>query len=309
MTNTTDNAAVTTTFALGGDLTVRRIGYGAMRLADGPEKPAEAGAAQIWTAPADREGALAVLRRAVELGVGLVDTADSYALGANEELVADALHPYPEGLVIATKIGVVRPSPAEWIPLGNPAYLRQQAELSLRRLRVERIDLLQLHRIDPNVPLADQIGALKQLRDEGKVRHIGLSEVTVEQLREAAEITPIAAVQNMYNLVTRQHDDVVDYAAAHGIAFLPFFPIAMGGHAGPDSPVAAVAEEIGATPSQTALAWLLRRSPTVIPIPGTTSPRHLEENVAALEVSLSDEQFERLSALGREAEEDGGQEA
>ncbi|MFF4416252.1 aldo/keto reductase [Streptosporangium sp. NPDC001559] len=305
MTNNANTTAVTTTFTLGGDLEVRRIGYGAMRLADGPDKPAEAWAAPIWTAPADRAAALAVLRRAVELGVGIVDTADAYALGANEELVAEALHPYSEEVAIATKIGVVRPSPAEWIPLGNPAYLRQQAELSLRRLRVERIDLLQLHRIDPNVPLADQIGALRQLREEGKVRHIGLSEVTVEQLREASEITPIAAVQNMYNLVTRQHDEVVDYAAEHGIAFLPFFPIAMGGHAGQDSPVAAVAREVGATPSQTALAWLLHRSPTVIPIPGTTSVGHLEENVAALEVSLSREQFELLSEAGLKAGQEG----
>ncbi|WP_271223152.1 aldo/keto reductase [Streptosporangium carneum] len=243
----------------------------------------------------------------MELGVRLIDTADAYALGANEELVADALHPYAEGVAVATKIGVVRPSPTERIPLGNPAYLRQQAELSLRRLRVERLDLLQLHRIDPNVPLADQIGALRQLRDEGKVRHIGLSEVTVAQLREASEITPIAAVQNMYNLLIRQLDDVVDYAAEHGIAFLPFFPIAMGGHAGPDSPVATVAREVGVTPSQAALAWLLRRSPNIIPIPGTSSVGHLEENVTALEVSLSDEQFDRLSVLGGRAEAGGGQ--
>ncbi|MGW2154327.1 aldo/keto reductase [Nonomuraea sp. NPDC001699] len=284
------------TFTIGGDLEVRRIGYGSMRLADAPDPSRSALEAPVWEAPADRAGAVAVLRRAAELGVNLFDTADSYALGANEELIAEALHPYGDGVAVATKIGVLRPSPAEWVPLGHPAYLRQQAELSLRRLRVERIDLLQLHRLDPAYPLADQIGALKQLRDEGKVRHIGLSEVSAEELRQAAEITPIAAVQNMYNLATRQHEDVVDHAAAHGIAFLPFFPIAAGSHAGPGTPLAAVAAEIGITPAQASLAWLLRRSPTVIPIPGTSSIGHLEENVAALSVKLSDEQYDRLSA-------------
>ncbi|NRQ37827.1 aldo/keto reductase [Nonomuraea sp. NN258] len=285
------------TFTIGGDLEVRRIGYGAMRLADGHEPGPTGMAAHIWRGPADREGAIRLLRRAVELGVNLFDTADSYALGAGEEVIAEALHPYAGGVSVATKIGVLRPSPTEWVPLGHPAYLRQQAELSLRRLRVERIDLLQLHRIDPDYPLADQIGALKRLRDEGKVRHIGLSEVSVDQLRQAAEITPIATVQNMYNLATRQHEDVVDHAAAHGIAFLPFFPVAAGAHAGPGSPLAEVAAEIGVTPAQASLAWLLRRSPTVIPIPGTTSPEHLAENVAALSVELSDAQYDRLSAV------------
>ncbi|WP_327587534.1 aldo/keto reductase [Nonomuraea sp. NBC_00507] len=283
---------------LGGDLPVRRIGYGTMRLADGPDSPRGA-EAHIWRPPADRAAAIAVLRRAVELGVTLIDTADAYALGGGEELVAEALYPYGDGVAVATKIGVLRPSPTEWVPLGHPAYLRQQAELSLRRLRVERIDLLQLHRIDPNVPLADQIGALKQLRDEGKVRHLGLSEVSVEQLREAAEIVPIVSVQNMYNLATRQHEPVVDHAAAGGIAFIPFFPVAMGAHAGPDGPVAAVAREIGATSAQVALAWLLHRSPTIVPIPGTTSQSHLEENLAALDLSLTDEQFARLDRVGR----------
>ncbi|TMR96046.1 aldo/keto reductase [Nonomuraea basaltis] len=283
-------------FSLGGDLPVTRIGYGAMRLADGPEPARSALEAHIWRAPADRATAVALLRRAVELGVDLIDTADAYALGANEELIAEALHPYAGGVTVATKIGVVRPSPAEWVPLGHPAYLRQQAELALRRLRVERIDLLQLHRIDPDYPLADQVGALKQLKDEGKVRHIGLSEVGVAELREASEITPIASVQNMYNLATRQHEPVVDYAAEHGIAFLPYFPIAAGAHAGPGSPLAEMAGEIGVTPAQASLAWLLRRSPTVIPIPGTSSIAHLEENVAALPVELTDEQYDRLSA-------------
>ncbi|MGW3344038.1 aldo/keto reductase [Nonomuraea rubra] len=282
-------------FSLGGDLPVNRIGYGAMRLADGPEPAPSATEAHIWHPPADRAGAIALLRRAAELGVDLFDTADAYALGANEELIADALHPYEGTVTIATKVGVVRPSPTEWVAHGHPAYLRQQTELALRRLRVERIGLLQLHRIDPEYPLADQIGALKQLRDEGKVRHLGLSEVGVDELRQASEITPIASVQNLYNLSTREHDPVVDYAAGHGIAFLPWFPFAAGSHAGPGSPLAEVAAEIGVTPAQASLAWLLRRSPTVIPIPGTSSIAHLEENVSALSITLTDDQFERLS--------------
>ncbi|MEU0540554.1 aldo/keto reductase [Nocardia sp. NPDC005978] len=289
------------TFELGGDLPVGRIGYGTMRLAAAPEPGFDAGAGHIWRAPRDRDAAIAVLRRAAELGITLFDTADSYALGENEALVAEALHPYRDDVVIATKVGVARPSPTEWVPIGHPAYLRQQAELSLRRLRVDRIDLLQLHRVDPAVPLADQIGALRQLVEEGKVRHIGLSEVSVGQLREAAEITPIAAVQNLYNLGARQHEDVVDYAAAQGIAFIPFFPVAGGSHAAADSPLAEVAAEIGATPAQTALAWLLHRSPVILPIPGTTSIEHLAENTAAAQVRLSAEQFDRLSAVGAAA--------
>ncbi|WP_327356806.1 aldo/keto reductase [Streptomyces sp. NBC_01304] len=282
-------------FPLGGDLPVRRVGYGTMRLADAPGGPTGA-EAHIWTAPADRQAAISVLRSAVELGVNLIDTADAYALGAGEELIAEALHPYREDLVIATKVGVLRPSPTEWVPLGHPAYLRQQAELSLRRLRTDRIDLLQLHRLDPDFPIADQVGALKQLQEEGKVRHIGLSEVTAPQLAEAERTAPIASVQNLYNLAARDHEDVVEYAAGRGIAFIPFFPIAMGAHAGPDSPLAEVAREAGATPSQIALAWLLHRSPTILPIPGTTSPAHLAENTAALDVTLTDEQFARISA-------------
>nr|SBO94489.1 putative oxidoreductase [Nonomuraea gerenzanensis] len=276
-----------------------RIGYGAMRLADGPEPALSAAEAHIWRPPADRAGAIALLRRAAELGVELFDTADAYALGANEELIAEALHPYAGELTIATKVGVLRPSPTEWVTHGHPAYLRQQAELALRRLRVERIDLLQLHRIDPAYPLADQIGALKQLRDEGKVRHLGLSEVGVDELRQAAEITPIASVQNLYNLSTREHDPVVDYTAERGIAFLPWFPFAAGSHAGPGSPLAEVAGEIGVTAAQASLAWLLRRSPTVIPIPGTSSIAHLEENVSALSITLTDDQYERLSRAAR----------
>jgi aryl-alcohol dehydrogenase-like predicted oxidoreductase len=285
------------TFVLGGDLPVRRIGFGTMRLADSPVPGRPPGEAPIWSPPADRDTALRVIRAAVEAGADLIDTADAYALGAGEELVAEALHPYRDSLVVATKVGVTRPAPGEWVPLGDPSYLRQQAELSLRRLRVDRVDLLYLHRVDPRFPLADQVGALARLRDEGKVRHIGLSEVGVEEIRAARRITPIAAVQNLYNLADRRHEDVVEYTAAHGIAFVPFFPIAMGEHAAPGGPVASVAAEVGATPAQTALAWLLRRSPTMVPIPGTASAGHARENLAALDVRLSDEQFTRLSAI------------
>ncbi|MEO3851270.1 aldo/keto reductase [Streptomyces sp. B8F3] len=284
------------TFDLGGDMPVGRIGYGTMRLTDHPGIPPSE--AVIWEPPRDRAGAVAVLRRAVELGVGLIDTADSYALGAVEEVVAEALHPYPDGVVVATKAGLARPGPGQWVPLGRPAYLRQQAELSLRRLRTDRIDLFQLHRVDADVPLADQVGTLKELQDEGKVRHIGLSEVDVGQLRAAREIATIASVQNLYNLAMRDHEAVVDYTAAEGIAFVPYFPMAVGTLAAPGGPVAEVAAELGATPAQTALAWLLRRAPNVLPIPGTTSPGHLAENVAARDLTLSDEQFARLSAVG-----------
>ncbi|MFB7392930.1 aldo/keto reductase [Streptomyces sp. NPDC056534] len=282
-----------TIFQLGGDLPVRRIGYGTMRLADGPGDPTGP-EARVWTAPADRAAAIALLRTAAEAGVTLFDTADAYALGAGEELLAEALRPYGEGVAVATKVGVVRPSPTEWVPLGHPAYLRQQAELSLRRLRTERIDLLHLHRLDEAFPVAEQIGALRQLQDEGKVRHIGLSEVTVAQLAEAEAVAPIAAVQNLYNLANRGHEAVVEHTAGRGIAFVPFFPVAMGGHAGPEGPVARVAREIGATPSQTALAWLLHRAPHILPIPGTTSAAHLVENLGALDVTLTEEQFARL---------------
>ncbi|MGW4095155.1 aldo/keto reductase [Nocardia sp. NPDC004750] len=284
-------------FNLGGDLPVRRIGYGAMRLTDTPTSRG-GGTAHIWRAPTDRAAMLAVLRGAIELGVNLIDTADAYALGANEELVAEALHPYRGDLVVATKVGNTRPGPEEWVPLGRPAYLRQQTELSLRRLQVDRIDLLYLHRIDPTVPLADQVGTLHQLQLEGKVRHIGLSEVSLQELQTATAITPIAAVQNHYNLIARQHDSVLDYTSKHGIAFIPYFPIAMGEHARPDSPVATIAAQIDATPAQVALAWLLHRSPTTIPIPGTTSLTHLAENMEALHIAMSDDQFARLTALG-----------
>lgn len=286
-------------FPIGGDIPVTRIGLGTMRLTNASARNRPVGEAEIWNAEEDRAAAIAFLRSAVELGVDLLDTADAYGLGDGETQIADALNPYPPGLVVATKVGVLRPSPAEWIPLGHPAYLRQQAELSLRRLRVERIDLLQLHRVDPAVPIEDQVGALAQLQAEGKVRHIGLSEVTAAQLTAALAEAPIAAVQNLYNLAERASDPVVDLAAERGIAFLPYFPVAMGVHAGPDGPVAAIAAEVGATPAQVALAWLLHRSPTVVPIPGTSSVAHLRENLGALDVALTPGQIARLDALGR----------
>ncbi|GAB3192049.1 aldo/keto reductase [Geodermatophilus arenarius] len=275
------------TFAIGGDLTVHRLGYGAMQL-PGPG---------VWGEPADRDAALRVVRAAVEQGVDLIDTADSYGPFVSEQVIAEALHPYPEGLVIATKAGLTRQGPGIWTPVGRPAYLKQQVELSLRHLRVERIDLIQLHRIDAEVPLADQLGAFKELQDEGKVRHIGVSEVSVEELQAAREIVDVVSVQNLYNLTNRQSQDVLDHATAHGIAFIPWFPIATGDLAAPHSPVADIARELDATPAQVALAWLLQKSPVVLPIPGTKSVDHLTENMGAARLTLSDEDMARLDAL------------
>jgi pyridoxine 4-dehydrogenase len=273
-----------TTHLLGGDLPVHRLGFGAMRLAPQPDR---------------RAGSVATARRAVELGVTFIDTADSYDLGQNEELLAEALHPYRAGVVVATKAGQAHPG-HDWIPLGRPEYLRQQAELSLRRLRVERIDLFQLHRVDPLVPLADQVGALERLRQEGKVRHVGLSEVSVAQVREAAAITPIASVQNRYNLGDRASDDVLDHCERHGIAFVPWLPVApVNRSTAGGGTLAAIAARLDATPTQVALAWLLRRSPVVVPIPGTSSRAHLEENVAAatLAPELTDAEVAALTDL------------
>ncbi|WP_052850549.1 aldo/keto reductase [Streptomyces avicenniae] len=268
------------TFSIGGDLGVRRLGYGAMRLPTGHGR--------------ERAASIAVLRRAVELGVTLIDTAHLYGGGANEELIAEALHPYPDGLLVTTKVGVARsPETGEWGLDGRPAVLRDQVEHGLRRLRVERVELLQLHRIDPAVPLADQVGTLRDLRDEGKIGRVGLSEVTVAELERAREITGIASVQNRYNLLDRTHEPVLAACEAAGIAFLPWRPVAAGG-AGADARIAAVAEETGATPSQVLLAWLLGRSPVVLPIPGTARIDHLEENVAAADLHLTAAQRDLL---------------
>ena len=275
------------TFDLGGDLTVHRLGYGAMQL-PGPG---------VWGEPADRAAAVRVVQAAVEQGVDFIDTADSYGPLVSEQIIAEALHPYPEQLVIGTKAGLTRTGPGEWVPVGRPAYLKQQVELSLRHLKVDRIDLMQLHRIDSEVPLADQLGAFAELKEQGKVRHIGVSEVSVEELRAAQAVTPIVSVQNLYNLTNRKSQDVLDYATAEGIAFIPWFPIATGDLAKPDSPVAAVAKELDATPSQVALAWLLQKSPVILPIPGTKSVEHLTENMGAAQLTLSADEMARLDDL------------
>jgi aryl-alcohol dehydrogenase-like predicted oxidoreductase len=280
-------AQLTETFSIGGDLPVHRLGYGAMQL-PGPG---------VWGEPADRDAAVRVVRAAVEQGVDFIDTADSYGPFVSEQIIAEALAPYPADLVIGTKAGLTRQGPGIWTPVGRPAYLTQQVELSLRNLQVERIDLIQLHRIDPDVPLADQIGAFKELQEQGKVRHIGVSEVSVEELKAAREIAEIVSVQNLYNLTNRQSQAVLDYATAEGIAFIPWFPIATGDLAAPDSPVADIARELDATPSQVALAWLLQKSPVILPIPGTKSVDHLTENMGAAGLTLSDEDMARLDAL------------
>ncbi|MFF5982021.1 aldo/keto reductase [Streptomyces olindensis] len=276
------------TFRIGGELDVRRLGFGAMRL------PTEPGP--------DRENALAVARRAVELGVTLIDTAHLYGGGANEELLAEALHPYPEGLLITTKVGVARTGPGgEWKLDGRPAILREQVEQALRRLRLERIELLQLHRIDPETPLADQLGTLRELQTEGLVGRIGLSEVTVADLERAREIIDVVSVQNRYSLLDREHEPVLAACEEAGIAFLPWRPVAWG-ETGADAGIAAVAADLGATPTQVALAWLLDRSPVVLPIPGTARIEHLEENVAAAGLELTPAHRDRLDRLGRPAD-------
>jgi pyridoxine 4-dehydrogenase len=272
-------------FALGGDLPVNRLGYGTMQLT-GPG---------VWGDPKDPAEAVQVLRRAVELGVNFIDTADSYGPFVSESLIRVALHPYADDIVIATKGGLTRSGPGDWRPVGRPEYLRQQLNLSLRHLGLEQIDLYQLHRIDPAVPLADQLGALVELQQEGKIRHIGLSEVSVEQAKQAREIADIASVQNLYNLVMRKAEDVLDYAEANNIAFIPWFPIATGQLARAGGPLEAFANQHGASPSQLALAWLLRRSPVLLPIPGTSRVAHVEENTAAATITLTDEEFKALS--------------
>ncbi|GIJ31856.1 aldo/keto reductase [Micromonospora sediminimaris] len=274
------------TYRIGGDLQVDRLGYGAMQIT-GPG---------VWGDPKDPAEAVRVLRRAYELGVTFIDTADSYGPFVSELLIREALHPYADDLLIATKAGLTRSGPGDWRPVGRPEYLRQQCELSLRHLGLETIGLYQLHRIDPAVPLADQLGELALLREEGKIRHIGLSEVTVDQIEAARRIVPIVSVQNLYNLANRDAEDVLDHCERHDLAFIPWFPIATGDLARPGGPLDAVAAEHDATPAQLALAWLLRRSPVMLPIPGTSSVAHLEENVAAAQVKLTDAEYERLSA-------------
>ncbi|MFE9958678.1 aldo/keto reductase [Micromonospora sp. NPDC005299] len=285
MATSTGPAKASGTYRIGGDLQVDRLGYGAMQIT-GPG---------VWGDPKDPAEAVRVLRRAYELGVTFIDTADSYGPFVSELLIKEALHPYAEDLVIATKAGLTRSGPGDWRPVGRPEYLRQQCELSLRHLGLDCIPLYQLHRIDAKVPLEDQLGELALLQQEGKVRHIGLSEVTVAQIEAARRITPVVSVQNLYNLADRSAEDVLDHCERNDLAFIPWFPIATGNLARPGGPLDAISTEHGATPAQLALAWLLRRSPAVLPIPGTSSVAHLEENVAAAEVRLSDEEFEALA--------------
>jgi len=287
VTSRTDDA-LGGTFVLGGDLPVRRLGYGAMRIT-GPG---------IWGDPPDREAAKALLRRVLELGITLIDTADSYGPDVSEELIAEALHPYPEEVVIATKGGLLRTGPGQWPTDGRPEHLKEACEGSLRRLRVDRIDLYQLHRPDPVVPYQDSVGALAELREQGKIRHVGVSNVSVDQLATAASIVPVVSVQNRYNLADRASEDVLQACQRDGLAFLPWFPLATGNLAKPGSPLDEVASRLGVPPSHVALAWLLRHSPVNLPIPGTSSVDHLEENVAAAGLQLSPDDVEALDRLG-----------
>jgi pyridoxine 4-dehydrogenase len=279
------------TFTLGagsaGATTVHRLGYGAMQIC-GPG---------VWDEPADRAECIAVLRRAVDMGVDLIDTADSYGPEVSERLIFEALHPYPDGLVIATKAGLTRQGPGRWLPVGRPEYLRQQCELSLRRLGTERIDLFQLHRIDPKVPAAEQFGLLADLVSEGKVRQVGLSQVTVAELTAARVVVPVVSVQNLFNLTNRTSADVLAYCEREGIGFIPWFPVASGGLTGPDTAMGTVVAETGATPTQVALAWLLHHSPVLLPIPGTKSVTHVEENCEAATLQLTDAQMATLDAV------------
>lgn len=268
--------------------TVNRLGFGAMRIVgDG-----------VWGEPADRRTAVAVVRRAVELGVDFIDTADSYGPNISEEILAEALYPYKDGLKIATKVGFTRTGPGKWIPVGRPEYLRQQTELSLRKLKVDTLDLLQLHRIDPKVDAEEQFGVLRELQDEGKVRALGLSQVSVEELEAAGKHFTVSTVQNRYNLTDRSSEDVLRYSEENGIGFIPWAPISAGELAQPGGPLDEAARRLGATTSQVALAWLLRRSPVMMPIPGTGSLKHLEENMAAAGVTLDEETYAELEAAG-----------
>lgn len=272
------------TFAIAGR-EVHRLGFGAMRITG----------RGIWGPPADRDEAIRVLRRAVELGVDFIDTADSYGPYVSEELIREALQPYPAELLIATKAGLVRTGPDQWFPVGRPEYLRQEVELSLRRLGVERLDLFQLHRIDPKVPAAEQFGALAELREAGKVAAIGLSEVSVADIEAARKVVEIATVQNRYNLADRSAEDVVQYCEREGIGFIPWFPLAAGELARPGGTVDRVAERTGATPGQIALAWLLHHSAVMLPIPGTSTVAHLEENCAAARLEIPPDALTELT--------------
>ncbi len=280
-----------TTFALGGDLTINRLGYGAMRIT-GPG---------IWGEPKDREEARRVLRRAVELGVNFIDTADSYGPEISEDIIAEALYPYKKDLVIATKGGFARSGPNKWEMLGRPEYLRQCVEMSLRRLKVERIELYQLHRIDPKVPIEESLGALKDFQQAGKIRHIGLSEVSAEEAERASKTVKIVSVQNQYNLSDRRHEKVLEYCERQNLAFIPWYPVAAGELAKPGGPLDKIAGQHQATIAQLSLAWLLHHSPVMLPIPGTSSVKHLEENMAAAKLQLAPEEWAAIEAAARTA--------
>src|SRR5215210_4177375 len=274
------------TFTIGGDLEVHRLGFGAMRITG----------KGIWGAPEDPEEAKRVLRRVVELGIDLIDTADSYGPEVSENLIAEALHPYPDGLVIATKGGLRRSGPGQWPRDARPERLKECCEASLRRLKLDRIDLYQLHSPDPKIPYSDSVGALKELQDEGKIRHVGVSNVSLEQLAEAREIVEVVTVQNRYNLEDRHSEDVLDACEAEGIGFLPWFPLATGGLAEAGGPLDRIARERDATPARIALAWLLARSPVMLPIPGTSQVEHLEENLAATRIELSADEVAEIGS-------------
>jgi pyridoxine 4-dehydrogenase len=289
---TTPNAANAGTVSLAGELTVNRLGFGAMRITgDG-----------IWGDPKDPAECKRVLRRLLDLNVNFIDTADAYGPEVSENLIAEALHPYPKGLVIATKGGLTRQGPNQWIPVARAEYLRQCVEMSLRRLKVERIELYQLHRFDPKVPVEESLGELKKMQEEGKIRHIGLSETTVADIQRAQKIVTVASVQNKYNITDRVYEDVVDYCAKNKIAFIPWFPLAAGELTKPGGVLDKIAQAHKATTSQVAIAWLLRRSPVMLPIPGTSKVKHLEENVATAELKLSESEWNSLEeAAGKAA--------
>jgi aryl-alcohol dehydrogenase-like predicted oxidoreductase len=285
------HASAAGTFTLGGDITINRLGFGAMRITgDG-----------IWGEPKNPEQARKVLRRAVELGVNFIDTADAYGPEVSEVLIAEALYPYPKDLIIATKGGLTRSGPNAWAPVGRPEYLQQCVEMSLRRLKVERIDLWQLHRIDPRVPVEESLGVIKKLQQQGKIRHVGLSEVSPEEIEQAKKVLLIVSVQNQYNLGDRRHEDVVNYSEKHKLGFIPWFPVAAGKLARSGGPLDAAAKRHGITVAQLSLAWLLHHSPVQLPIPGTSSVEHLEENVAAAGVQLNADEWKAIEADGKKA--------
>ncbi|MEZ7137728.1 aldo/keto reductase [Komagataeibacter sp. SM21] len=291
MTHSSGNATRSGNFTIGGDLTIHRLGFGAMRITG----------SGIWGPPADHDEAIRTLKRLPELGVNFIDTADAYGPDVSEWLIREALHPYPKGLVIATKGGLTRSGPHIWKPVGRPEYLLQQVHKSLRNLGVEQIDLWQLHRIDPKVPADEQFDAIRSFIDQKLIRHAGLSEVSIEDIKAASKFFNVATVQNRYNLVDRTSEDVLDYCAARNIGFIPWFPLAAGDLAKPGSVLDTMAGKYGAHPSQIALAWVLKRSPVMLPIPGTSKVAHLEQNVAAADITLSDEDFAALDSEGRKA--------